>query len=333
MRFSAANLWLVALLPTLGLCQNTSSSANLPVEVIHEFPKGTWIENLVVRPSGSVLAIDFSAPHIFEVPISKNSTPTIVHTFSNFTGVSGIAESSSPDVYFAVTGNFTFSNFSAVAGSYAIHRVAFDECSDEPIVSQLATLPTLIMPNGIITIPHTPYVLIADSISGIVYRFDTEKLTLTTYFDDPLLKPSGTSLQAGVNGVKFSRGYFYFSNTNQEIVARVQVSGRNASIQGKPEIVALQTLADDFIVNDYNGDIFIAEGGLSELDFVSSQGNGTIPQTLVGAPNSLALAGPTAAVWARGEEGRSLIVSTNGGLLGYLSGNHTIGGRINLIHL
>lgn len=96
--------------------------------------------------------------------------------------------------------------------------------------------------------------------------------------------------------------------------------------------MASQTLADDFI-NDYNGDIFVAEGGLSELGFVSAKGNGTIPKTLVGAPNNLALAGPTAAVWARGEEGRSLIVSTNGGLLGYLSGNHTIGGRINLIHV
>jgi hypothetical protein len=226
-----------------------------------------------------------------------------------------------------VTGNFSFANFSAIAGSYAIHRLAL--CSDEPTVTQLATLPSLIMPNGIITIPGTPYVLIADSIAGIVYRFDTETLNLTTYLDDPLLKPSGTSLQTGVNGVKFSRGYLYFSNTDQELVARVRVSGSDATPQGKPEIVASQTVVDDFIVNDSNGDVFVVGGGPSGLAFVSAKANSTVPETLVGA----GLAGSTAAVWARGQEGRSLLVSTTGGVMQYISGNYTIGGTVSLVHV
>jgi hypothetical protein len=334
MPLSLVSLWLVALLQTLTLAGNHGTrSSDLPVEVIYEFPKGTWIENLVIRPSGSALVIAFSAPNIFEVPISKDSTPRLIHTFENSTGVSSIAESSSPDVYFAITGNFSFANFSAIAGSYSIHRLDFDNCTDELVVTELAALPSLIMPNGMMSIPHTPYVLIADSIAGIVYRFDTEKLTLTTYLDDPLLKPSGTSLQAGVNGIKFSRGYFYFSNTNQELVARVPVSGRYATLHGKPQVVASQTLVDDFIVNDFNGDIFIAGDGVNELSFVSAWRNDTDPETLLGSPNSTILAGPTAAVWARGEEGRTLIVSTNGGILGYLNGNHTIGGRINRINV
>ena len=334
MGFNAVSLWIVALLPTLTLAGNNNSpSSGLPVEVIHEFPKGTWIENLVIRPSGAALAIDFSTPNIFELPISENSTPLLIHTFENSTGVSSIAESSYPDVYFVITGNFSFANFSAIAGSYSIHRLNLDNPTGKPVVTQLEALPNLIMPNGMIHIPNTPYVLIADSIAGIVYRFDTEELSLTKYFDDPLLKPSGTSLQCGVNGVKFSRDHFYFSNTNQELIARVSVSGRNATPQGSPQIVASQTLVDDFIVNDRNGDIFIAEDGLNELAFVSARGNSTVPKTVVGLPNSTALAGPTAAVWARGEEGRTLIVSTNGNLLGYLNGNHTIGGRINLINV
>ena len=334
MLFTAVSLWVVALLPTLTLAGNHGSlSSGLPVEVIHEFPKGTWIENLVIRPSGAALAIDFSTPSIFEVPISENSKPLLIHTFENSTGVSSIAESSSPDVYFAITGSFSFANFSAIAGSYSIHRLTFDNPSGKPVVTKLAALANLIMPNGMVHIPHTPYVLIADSIAGIVYRFDTEELRLTTYFDDPLLKPSGTSLQCGVNGVKLSRGHFYFSNTDQELIARVPVSGRESMPQGSPQIVASQTLVDDFVINDRNGDIFIAEGGINELAFVKARGNRTVPKTLVGSPNSTALAGPTAAVWARGEEGRTLIVSTNGGLLGYLDGNHTIGGRINLINV
>lgn len=332
MQLLPASLLLLAFLPAISLGIPNVTSTDLPVEVIHEFPKGTWIENLVVRPSGSVLAIDFSAPNIFEVSISANSTPTLIHTFENATSVSGIAESSSPDVYFVMTGSFTFANFSAVPGSYAIHRLAFDECSDAPIVTQLATLPTLSMPNGIIVIPQTPYVLIADSIAGLIYHFDTETLALTTFLDDSLLKPSGTSLQAGVNGIKFSRDHFYFSNTNQELIARIRVSGRDATLQGKPEIVASQTVVDDFMVDERNGDIFIAEGGINELAFVSAKGNSTVPETLVGA-SSLALADPTAAVWARGEEGKKLIISTTGGVLGYLSGNHTVGGTISAVNV
>ncbi|KAF4627507.1 hypothetical protein G7Y89_g10652 [Cudoniella acicularis] len=323
-----SSLWLVALLPSLAF-----TAPNVSVELIHEFPIGTFIENLVVRPSGSVLAIDFSAPNIFEVPITPNATATLIHTFQNATGVASIAESwEEPDVYFAVTGTFSFETFTPENRSYAIHRLEFDACG-KPTVTELAPLSTMIMPNGMITIPETPYLLIPDSLAGIVYRFDTEKLLLTTYLDDPLLKPVGTSFRAGVNGIKLSRGYFYFSNTNQEIVARIPVSGKDATLQGTPEIVATQTLADDFIVNDYNGDIFIAENGLNELGFVGAKSNSTIPETILGGGNSTALFGPTAVRWAKGAEGRSLIVTDTGGIYQYVTGNLTKGGKINLVHL
>jgi len=97
--------------------------------------------------------------------------------------------------------------------------------------------------------------------------------------------------------------------------------------------VASQTVADDFIVNDFNGDIFIAENGINSLGFVSSKANSTVTETLVGGPSSSALLGPAAVVWARGQEGRTLISSTDGGVMGYLTGNHTIGGSISLVHV
>jgi hypothetical protein len=337
MLFAALSLVLlptITLAKPIALTKHSGPSLPLPVEVIHEFPNGTWIENLVVRPSGSILANAFSIPVIYEVTIDQNPHVNTIHTFPNATGVSGIAESWSPNLYFAVAGNFSFANFSSIPGSSTIYRIEFDEHTDEAEVTGLARLPTLIMPNGIITIPRTPYVLITDSIAGIIYRFDTETNDLTTYLDHPLLKPSGTFLQTGVNGIKLSRQHLYFSNTDQELIARVPVSGWNAKPHGEPEIVASQTLADDFIVNDENGDVFIAENGDNELGFLShnTYGNASVPETLVGSVNSTVLAGPTAARWAKGEEGRTLIVTTTGGLLGYLAGGtHVVGGRINRI--
>jgi hypothetical protein len=327
-------LLLTTLLPALALVGATDtkdnpSPSNLTIKVVHEFPIGTWIENMALRPSGSVLAIDFSAPNIYEVPIDGNSESRLVHTFTNASGVSGIAESF-PDTFFVVTGNFSFSKFSPIPATYSVHRLDFDNCTDQPNVRFVGAIPTLIQPNGILSVPKTPYLLIADSIAGKVYRYNTETLDMAVYFDHPLLKPAGTGIQGGVNGLKFSRGYFYFSNSNQEIVARVRVFGREYTPVGGPEVVASQTLVDDFIVNDYNGDIYLAENGLSELGFVSGRGNGT-PLVLAGSPNSTTLAGPTAALWVKGEEGKSLLVSSTGGLSGYLQGINTVGGRISLV--
>ncbi|KAI5458840.1 hypothetical protein BGZ63DRAFT_456610 [Mariannaea sp. PMI_226] len=223
------------------------------------FPLGSEVENLVLRPSGSVIATVYTFPHIYEVGTAAKSKPRLLHTFRNTTGACGITTSSTPDVYFIITGNFSFETFAPVPGSYAIHRLSFEKCG-RPIVRELAPLGDIAQPNGMIAVPNTPYVLIADSRGGFVYRFNTETLQLTKYFDNPLLKPVPVGGVAfGVNGIKLSRGYLYFSSTNQQIVARIKASGREPRLHGDSEIVAVKTPVDDFIVDDSNGDVYIAE--------------------------------------------------------------------------
>lgn len=323
------------ILPAVAIASTTNKNASpssASVKIIHEFPKGTWIENIALRPSGSVLAADLTTPNIYEVPLDGTSDPKLLHTFANATGVSGIAAASDGS-YLLVTGKLSLTNFSAFPGTYAIHRLRFDECTDAAEVSFTGAIPSVIQPNGIVSIPNTPYLVIADSVAGKAYRYDTEAHTLTVYLDHQLLKPSGTSLKQGVNGVKFSLGYFYFSNTNQEIVGRIRVSGLDYSPEGEPEVVGSQTSVDDFIVDDRTGDVYVAENGLNELGFIDTQAKSTIPSVLAGSPNSTQLAGPTSAQWVRGQEGKRLIMATTGGLLGYLNGSHTVGGTISLIDL
>ncbi|KAH8670127.1 hypothetical protein BGZ60DRAFT_406712 [Tricladium varicosporioides] len=322
----------------------TFSTALLPVRTLHAFPPGTFLENLVIRPSGSILVVDDSAANIYSLPPPTSKTPndtpaTLIHAFPNATGVSSISESETADVYFAITGSFNFSTFTPVPKSYALHRVDLRACSgnqgkeEKAVVDKIAGLESMRMPNGIFAIPHTPYVLIADSLTGTIQKFDTEKKVLSTYLDHPLLKPSGTSLQAGVNGIKISRGFLYFSNTNQEIVARVKISGREATPSGEVEVLATGTLADDFIVNSNNGDLYIAQNGMNSLGFLSAKGKGnnTVPVTIAGGGNSTDLLGPTAVVWAKGMEGRRLIVSTTGGVRQYLSGNFVADGTVAVV--
>ena len=313
---------------------NLAAVQGLFVQDSGQFPLGSEVENLALRPSGSALATVYTFPHVYEVAVAANATPRLVHTFQHTVGACGISESSTPDVYFILTGNFSFQTAKPTPGSYAIHRLSFDEF-DRPVVKELAPLVEIAQPNGMTTVPGTPYVLIADSVGGLVYRFDTEKLRLTTYFDNPLLKPVPSGgVTVGVNGVHLSRGHLYFSNTQQELIARIKASGTEPCLEGNPEIVATETPVDDFIVNDISGDVYMAEqGSLNALGFVAGDMYGSQPKTIVGGPNSTATLGPTAAIWAKGAVGRTLLVSVYGDVEQFVTKNYTGGGEIVFVHL
>jgi hypothetical protein len=80
----------------------------LQIESSPEFPLGSEVENLALRPSGSVIATVYTFPYIFEVTSGPDSRLRALHIFQNTTGACGIAESSTPDVFFVLTGNFSF---------------------------------------------------------------------------------------------------------------------------------------------------------------------------------------------------------------------------------
>ncbi|KAK0753791.1 hypothetical protein B0T18DRAFT_385778 [Schizothecium vesticola] len=320
------SLWLLAIL--------APAVQGLLIESSRDFPLGSEVENLALRPSGSVLATVYTFPQIYEVAPRPNSTPKLLYTFANTTGACGIAQSSTPDVFFVITGNFSFQTFTPTPGSYAIHRLSFEKCGT-PIVKKIAALGDISQPNGITAVPNTPYILIADSRGGLIYRFDTKTLQLTTYFDHPLLKPFPTAdVRFGVNGIKLSRSYLYFSSTNQQLVARIKATGSEKVLKGSPEIVASPTPADDFIVNDLNGDVYIAQADtINGIGFVSKDAYGSAPVTIAGGPNTTALLGPTAVIWAKGAVGKTLLVSATGGFEQFYTQNYTGGGKVAIVHL
>lgn len=131
------SFWLMAIL--------SPAVQGLRIEESRDFPLGSEVENLSLRPSGSVLATVYTFPHIYEVAPGPNSKPRLLHVFQNTTGACGIAESSTPDVIFVLTGNFSFQTFGPTLGSYAIHRLSFDKCG-RPIVKEIAALGTIAQP-------------------------------------------------------------------------------------------------------------------------------------------------------------------------------------------
>ena len=296
-----------------------------------DYPLGSEVENIVVRPSGSILTTVYTYPRLYEVSPHADATPKIIHTFPNTHGACGITESAiKPDEYFVVTGNFSFQTLSPTPKSYAIHKVSFDGECDTPIVKELAPLKEISQPNGMIHVPHSPAVLIADTRGGFIYRFNTETLKLDVYYDHPSLKapnPEG-GIIFGVNGVKFAKGYLYFSNTNQQFIARIKATGLESKLHGDPEIVAKDVPVDDFTVNPDNGDLYVADQGTTNgLGFLSHKKYGSVPDVLFGGQ----LLGPTAIALTK-PYGQSVYVTVTGGFEQFATQNYTGGGRVEMIH-
>lgn len=319
MLLQSLSLWLASFLPLLVQGIKVTESQDLPA--------GLEYENLALRASGNALAISYaSEPHIFEIPVVANSTPKLIYTFQNYTGISSITQSPfAEDVYFVITGNFTFVDpstgqlvFAPTPDSYAIHRVQFSRSNPIPTVKELAPLDALSQPNGMIAVPGTPYVLIADCRAGFIWRFNTHTLELTKYFDNPLLKPLNSSapILFGVNGIKLARGNLYFSNTNAGAVYSLPATGtEQPALTGSPVPVATANQVDDFIVDEQNGDLYLAENGANALAVVKSASvnKTSVPILGMGVPGEdAALLSPTSVIWAKGEEGRKLIVLNSG---------------------
>lgn len=310
-----------------------TTASGLDINYSRDFPLGSEVENLALRPNGAAIVVVNTFPQVYEVAPVPGSTPRLVHNFSNAVGTSSITASSNPDEFFVISGNFSFQTLSPTPDSYAIHRLVLDAAGNAT-VTELAPLDAIEQPNGMINVPGTPLVLIADTRGGFVYRFNTETQELDTYFDHPLLKPQPVQgVVFGVNGIKLARGYLYFSNTNRQFVARVRASGTEARLCGTPEIVANQTTVDDFAVDETNGDLYICQQEINGLGYLSGGAYGSTPTTIIGGGNSTALLGPSAAVWAKGAEGRTLLLSVTGGFEQFATQNYTGGGTVAIVNL
>lgn len=204
------------------------------------------------------------------------------------------------------------------------------------VVEKVADLPTLAVVNGITSTPNSSTILLADAYMGIIYKFDPVSSTLTTLLDDPTLKaPNTTSIRIGVNGLKISHGYLYFSNSHQLLLARVPLSPQG-TVTGPVQIIHNATTADDFILSSDGLMVYVAEdeaNAISSVDMsgMSANASGVVYDVLVGGGNSTEIMGPTALQWGVGEQASSLFYTSNGGIAQYVLGDAVLGGSVGRI--
>ncbi|KAL8685292.1 MAG: hypothetical protein Q9218_007857, partial [Villophora microphyllina] len=246
-------------------------TALYPTKLIYEFPNGTWLENIAVRPTGFILTTVLTTPDLYLIqPNARSPSPQLIHHFSSHESLLGITETS-PDTFHIVAANFSTATRSAVPGSSAIYRIRFlSPDSATAIVALTTNLPPDIgLPNGLTTLnAHT--ILVADSTKGTILAIDTQTGVSKIISTDPLLRPP-TLGGLGVNGLKIANGnQLFFTNTGQNFLGRLIIDPLTAIPQSAATVIARQPQGpgipatvqyDDFAIDATGETVFLTTAG------------------------------------------------------------------------
>lgn len=297
-----------------------------PTRLVYEFPNGTWLENLAVRPCGSILITSVTSPDLYLInPLFANPTPVHIHNFDSALWLVGITETG-PDTFHLVAANGTFGTLTPAPGSNRIYTVAFPPNSDTPRISLAATIPEAQFLNGLTTLSPTT-ILAADSLKGVVWAINVITGHSNIVLNDPLMAPVPLPT-LGINGLKLHGSALYFTNYAQKLLAKIEINP-NGTAAGKAIVVArspTEATFDDF-AQDWRGDAFLATGPGNSIEKVGRDGK---PQVIIaGNVNSTEIAEPTSAQFGRTAADREVLyVTTGGGLATPVNGDEIVGGQL-----
>jgi len=322
----------LALLAKVGHCKpvpprqsaETSSTDSTSLLTVHNITRlpGEAFENLAVRSNTQILtAVAGPSAKLFQVDPVRIRPPVLVSAFPGVAGAYGIIELE-PDVFYVAAGNFSIAalgappgagkifevdmrGFGALPNGTIIHPAAVREAADLPV--------TAILPNGVTRIDgNYGHVFVADSFAGVIWRVNVHTGSTDVAFNDTSTQP--TKL-IGVNGLKYDKGFFYYSNTGQETLYKLAVTREGLPAKNAiAQVVASGIATDDFAL-DVEGNAYMT-GQDNIIQKITPKGK---VSTIAGVlnSNSSGLIGPTAVRFGRGaSDYESLYVSTDGAVFG-----------------
>lgn len=220
-----------------------TAQAAYTTQFIYQFPDYLqWIENMAVRPNGNVLITTFDHAHIYELDPGSGNPPRLVATLPDADASIGIAEIS-PDVFAVETGYLNRSDYH-LEGTGRIDLLDFG-CTGQdgmPKIRTAAAYPQAELPNGMGALPAFPHILLsADSITGTIYRINTDTGSVDVALKDPKLAPMPNPdpflRLLGVNGLKIHNEYLYVTSSSSQFLGRYKIDPHGTPI-GSLEIIA-----------------------------------------------------------------------------------------------
>ncbi|KAG4418310.1 hypothetical protein IFR04_008586 [Cadophora malorum] len=299
----------------------------LPTQVIHQFDKPAWLENIAVRSNGQILVGFGTAPELHSIdPDASSPNPRLVFKFPNATAVFGITEVYT-DIFAVVVGNFTWQKESAVPHTWSVWTADFTGAS--PVVKKITDVGDALWLNGAAAIPNeSGTILIADSSLGAVWKLDIASGAYEIAMQYTEMAPLNFFPFIGVNGIRIHDGYLYFATSNSASSYRIQLSCDGSAAEGAQlEHIGTYTFGlDDFAI-DSNGIMYAATNYNSSVEALRADG---AFQLIDGSSSSLVLAGACSAAFGRREtiDTDILYVVTTGGWSKPINGSITEGGKI-----
>jgi hypothetical protein len=226
---------ILALLP-LALAARAAHAQAAP-EILARYPNGTFLENLLVQPDGTVLFTSYFA--------------RAVESWSPAAGAGRLAEVPGLPVSLTALGDgrhalvvhgapFT-GGAAALRGTTAV--LLLDPAG---AVTRRIAMPEAVFPNGALLLAPG-LLLVADSALGRIWAVSPERGTVEPWLDHPEFQPDPALPYPGLNGIKRAGGDLLLSNSARRRLLRLGLSG--AAPSGVPELrAAIPTGIDDFAV-------------------------------------------------------------------------------------
>lgn len=257
-------------------------------QTIAEFPRQTFLENLIVTDAGLVVTSHEDGRLLRLTPGNPGQAPTTLATLPG--KITGVASDGA--------GGFVLTAFDR-AGKATVFRVS----GAGQVLKAWAPEGGVFL-NGIERIAPGRF-LIADSYRGVVWLLDTGADRISLWLKSPLLERADEkSPLPAANGIRRDGDSVLVSNTARMTLVRVPLKADGSA--GEPAVWAEKVNVDDFAVlpdrsilaatHIYNSVVRIDPQGRVEVLAEAAQG----------------MTGSTAVALAR--DGRTAYVTTNGGM-------------------
>jgi len=286
---------IIATAPVLSRAQElppifaTTPQKLVPAKTIAEFPKNTFLENIVVDKSGDLFVTSYEDGKIYRV------TPT--GTKTEFASIAGTIAG----ITFERSGSLLITGW-AEKKTPSVFRV-----SRTGAVETLTAIEGAMFPNAITPLQSDTY-LIADSYKGVIWAFNAKTKRSEIWLDHPSLKrPDANNPVPAVNGLKVFGGALYATNTQSQQLFRIPILPGDKA--GTPELFFDKINGDDFAL-DGKGNLYVTTHFYNSVVRVTPDKKITI---IAGADEGMT--GSTSLAFGKGKNDKdALFVVTNGGM-------------------
>lgn len=287
------------------LPERAAASLPLPVTVLTSLAVGSWFKNLAIRENGQILASRLDVPEVLQVDSTGTVDPVTVFAWntSEYRGALGISETTS-DVFYVILSAFinstTFVKTSGVNSIFEIDMNTF--AISNGTVIQNATVTKVVdvtesdSLNGLTTLDDSN-ILVGDIYNGWVYKINTVNGTYEIAINDPNMKaPVGSSSPLGVNELKISDSYLYWTNSALGSMFKIQITADGTPVGNSSAVFTNGPGADDFAFKS-DGSTFVCLNSQDQLGILFA--NASTLESVAGSNTSTALAGPSAGRFGR----------------------------------